>query len=459
MGLRINTNLGALSALRSLHQVGSATTQNFERMSSGLKINRASDDPSGLVLLSQLRGQLGAIDQAVSNTQMASNMFQTAEGGLHEIGDQLVNLRALAVEAANDGVNSPESLQALQSSMDSSLRAINRISQTTRFSDTQLLNGTMDFTLTNISPELQLVQVQGGEFAGGFPQQVNVNVVSAATHGESNGTIAAVQSGASTIRVAGKLGSQDINIQAGATQADVEEAINSVKEFTGVEAANGTVRSTEYGSDAYVNFSEVSGDFQGVAPGLNRGTDVVAEVFGQTTTGKGNVIDVGGQQLSATVRVKPETTGNFSFTVAGGGVSFQLGTSSQDRLTTGVGASDIYRLGLTSGISNLASLQTGGPNSLASNPQNAMAIIDSATNEVSTQRSRLGGMESRIFESNIRNLNVAFENLSSASSSLGDANMADEIAHSVRNRLVREAGMMTLRQSNLNAGLALRLLM
>ena len=460
MGLRINTQVGALTALRNLNQISTEGIRTLERLSTGLQINRASDNPSGLVIFEALRSQLSAIGQAVENTQDASNLVQTAEGGLSQISDLLANARALAIESLNIGVNGGQTQEALQAALDQTIQAVNRIAQTTRFGDVTLLNGNLDFNITDASPQLKNIQVQGGTFEGGFPATVDVNILSAAERAQANGTISAVQSIASVIRISGAFGTQDVNIAAGATQATVEEAINSVKDFTGVEASGGVIRSVGYGSKEFVDIKEISGDLEGVATGRTTGRDVVAQVDGQNATGQGNVVNVATDRISAVISVEPEQTGNFSFEIEGGGVRFQLGTSptGSDRITMGVGASDALRLGNTSGLGNLATLATGGANSLANNPRNAVSIIGSAVNEVTSLRGRLGSVESKIFEANRNALSIAFENISASASAIGDADMAAEFASSVRNRIMTEVVTGVLRQTNLNAGIALRLL-
>ena len=323
-----------------------------------------------------------------------------------------------------------------------------------------LFRSNLDFNITDASPQLKNIQVQGGTFEGGFPATVDVNILSAAERAQANGTISAVQSSASVIRISGAFGTQDVNIAAGATQATVEEAINSVKDFTGVEASGGVIRSVGYGSKEFVDIKEISGDLEGVATGRTTGKDVVAQVDGQNATGQGNVVNVATDRISAVISVEPEQTGNFSFEIEGGGVRFQLGTSptGSDRITMGVGASDALRLGNTSGLGNLATLATGGANSLANNPRNAVSIIGSAVNEVTSLRGRLGSVESKIFEANRNALSIAFENISASASAIGDADMAAEFASSVRNRIMTEVVTGVLRQTNLNAGIALRLL-
>src|SRR5438067_4541781 len=112
MSLRINTNVTALNALRNLDQTSSSVSSSIERLSSGLRIHRASDDPAGLIISEGLRSQIDGLNQAISNSQDATSLIKTAEGSLTEINSLLRNVRQLAVHAANTGVNDQIAVQA-----------------------------------------------------------------------------------------------------------------------------------------------------------------------------------------------------------------------------------------------------------------------------------------------------------------------------------------------------------
>ncbi|MBI2899428.1 MAG: flagellin [Planctomycetes bacterium] len=461
MGLRINTNVGALTALRNLQSNSARETRTLERLATGLRINRASDDPAGLVIVEALRPELAAISQALENTQNARNLVSTADAALGAVSDRLVEMRGLLVAAGNTGAMGPEARQALQDALDAGLAAIDRIGATTRFADQPLLNGSLGFNVTGVSPELTTVDVQGGSFDGGFPVQVGVTVTTAATQAQAAGTIAAVQSGASTVNIRGPGGMEQLQIAAGATQADVIQAVNDLSERTGVEATPaGELRTVEFGSQATLQLEEVAGDLEGIAPGVTKGTDVVAQVDGQPAAGRGNTIQTNTDHLAAVIQVEPGVTGSFGFTIAGGGATFQVGPvpGGANDVTIGIGAVNTATLGRTSGLGTLSTLRTGGGNDLESGTADATAIVNAAANEVAGLRSRLGSLAGRVFQANEDALNVEFEKLTASASAIRDADMAAEIAQSVRNRLVRESGLLVLGQANLTAGQALRLL-
>ena len=142
MSLSINLNSAAMSATRYLTANNNALGKSIERLSSGYRVNNASDDPAGLVISQKLRAQIGGLAQAITNSNDAINMVKTAEGALNETHSLLLSMRDLAVHAANVGTNDDASLAADQSQITSAIAAIDRISTNTQFGDTVLLDGT-----------------------------------------------------------------------------------------------------------------------------------------------------------------------------------------------------------------------------------------------------------------------------------------------------------------------------
>ena len=103
MALRINTNISSITALRNLQAADRAQQKSLERLSTGLRINRASDDPSGLVISEQLRAQIRGIKQALENSQNASNLISTTEAALNEVSSLLLGIRESILFALNTG--------------------------------------------------------------------------------------------------------------------------------------------------------------------------------------------------------------------------------------------------------------------------------------------------------------------------------------------------------------------
>lgn len=141
MALRIANNIPALTAWRNLNNTNSKISSTMEKLSSGYKINKAADDPAGLVISQKMRSLIAGYNQSVENSETAISMVQTAEAALTEIHSLLVGMRMLAVHAANDGANDQTMLDADNAQVQEAIDTIDRIATTTQFGTLNLLNG------------------------------------------------------------------------------------------------------------------------------------------------------------------------------------------------------------------------------------------------------------------------------------------------------------------------------
>ena len=138
--LQINQNIISLNALRSLGQTSRALARNVERLSTGLRINRAADDAAGLTISERLRAQVRGLKRASQNAQDAISLIQTAEGALSETNGILQRVRELAMQSAN-GILTQNDRGEIQREVDQLIDEIDRIANSTQFNSKNLLNG------------------------------------------------------------------------------------------------------------------------------------------------------------------------------------------------------------------------------------------------------------------------------------------------------------------------------
>ncbi len=143
MSLRINHNIAAINAHRNLVRNDSKLGKTLEHLSSGMKINRASDGPATLVISEQMRAQVAGLKQAVMNSESAVALVQTTEASLTEINRLLVSMRQLSIHASNEGVNDEVMLAADQAELINALDSIDRISSSAQFGTKHLLDGSL----------------------------------------------------------------------------------------------------------------------------------------------------------------------------------------------------------------------------------------------------------------------------------------------------------------------------
>ncbi|MFJ7726530.1 flagellin [Neobacillus sp. NPDC097160] len=140
--MQINHNLTAMNTLRQLNTASTGQTKSMEKLSSGLRINRAGDDAAGLAISEKMRAQIRGLDQASANAQDGISMIQTAEGALNETHSILQRVRELADQSAN-GTNTAEDRKAIQDEVKQLKEEIDRIGNTTEFNTQKLLNGNL----------------------------------------------------------------------------------------------------------------------------------------------------------------------------------------------------------------------------------------------------------------------------------------------------------------------------
>lgn len=140
MGMQINTNVSALNAYRNLSSTQNDLSKSLEKLSSGLRINRAADDAAGLAISEGLRSQVNGLNVAARNAQDGISVIQTAEGALTEVHSILQRMRDLAVQAGNDS-NNTESRTAIKTEIDGLASELNRIGANTEFNGINLMDG------------------------------------------------------------------------------------------------------------------------------------------------------------------------------------------------------------------------------------------------------------------------------------------------------------------------------
>lgn len=140
MGLRIYNNVESINAYRNLRQSDSMLSKSLERLSSGLRVNRAADDAAGLGISQRMRAQISGLNMASRNASQAINLVQTAEGGMVEIHNMLTRMRELAVQAASDSVTDTDRTN-LDAEFDQLRLEIDRIADSTKYNGTALING------------------------------------------------------------------------------------------------------------------------------------------------------------------------------------------------------------------------------------------------------------------------------------------------------------------------------
>jgi flagellin len=401
--VRINTNIDAVNAQRNLSSVGMSLSKSIEKLSSGLRINRAADDAAGLTISEKLRGQVRGLTQAVRNAQDGISMIQTAEGGLNESHSILQRMRELAVQGANDTLTDTDR-GAIASELTALKNELDRIASTTEFNTKKLLNGSMSTTLNTTNAASDLVTGEIGSLSKIAVSQINVSGAAAGT------TFTMTAAGTTGITLSATIGGQTISqtvlVTAMQATANASQTLNFntlgiAISLSGFDAANGTVANiitdlTTASNDTIVtNSGSASASFQ---VGANSGQTISVAIDSSLT----NAVNGG-------------TTGAF-----GAGGTFA---------------------NLAAGVAAFAGAST------TSNAQNLILSLDDAISDISTNRANLGAVQNRL-EHTIENLATSSENLTASESRIRDADMAEEMVNFTRSNILQQAGTSILAQAN-----------
>lgn len=198
MALFVNTNTSSLNAQRQLMNSGGALDVAFKRLSSGFRINSASDDAAGLQISNRLTSQVNGLDQAARNANDGISLAQVAEGAMEEITTSLQRMRTLAVQSQN-GINSSTDRAALQKEISALKVEISRIAQTTAFGDQKLLNGSangpsFNFLVGAKGATNEYIKVGLSRAGGWGANGLSVNAITVNSSANSGSAIARIDS-------------------------------------------------------------------------------------------------------------------------------------------------------------------------------------------------------------------------------------------------------------------------
>jgi len=466
MSFTINTNIAAMGALNNVSNTADNLNQSITRLSTGLKINSAADDPAGLIISQRFKAQIGGLNQAVTNSQAAVNYAKTADGGLSQISDLLNTARSLAVASANNATLTSSALQADQSQLASIASSITRISTTTQYGTKNLLDGSSGTSASVTDGQAVSGINLGGQFGGAALAAggtITLSTLTSATQASvSSATFAFATS---TVAAAGTfaINGTTFTTSASTTASDVVNMVNAASNQTGVTATytNGgqiAFNSNNYGSGASVSLSDASGTVLSAAGTSSAtGTNAAATVtIGATTvnfTGGAHgsdgltLSDANGNTISLTqlgnATTLPSAVAIGQATV--GSSQFQIGANAGQtaQLSLGNFAASQLGGGAVSGL-NMSNLDL----TTSTGASNAIKVIDSAIDQVSSARGQIGNFQSNVLQVNISQLNTQSQNLSASESSITDVNVAAEMTKYTQSQILEQAGISVLGQAN-----------
>jgi len=471
MSFRINNNIGAQRAFNSVSQTNYEIGKSMNRLSKGLRIADASDDPAGLISSELFRSQLGSMDQAMRNNNEALNYAKTAENGLGEMNKLLADARSLAVASGNSATLTATQLSANQDQLNSIVASINRIAGSVTYSGRKLLDGSAGVT-TQVSNG---AKIAGFSF-GGTANTTTITQSGMITINQTVAAASAIYTSTATLSTGVittgnvSLNGVQFTLAAGSSLASVAAQFNSASGQTGVTAAVGTnnivFTQTQTGTNRSVNFTDQNGSLSTAANTQARtvGVDATATI----TVGGQSVLFTGGQQGSDGLTLQDINGNKLNITSGGNAVNTQL-------LGQVIAADSTFQIGFQStntaslALRNMSAGQLGSGvvsgltvNNLdvttSSGAQNALSVLDKAIDEVSQMRGRIGNFQRNVVETQQRSLSSMRENLANSESSIRDLDVASEMTNYTKFQVMQQAGLSILSQANQQGSAVLSLL-
>ena len=443
--MRINHNIASLNTYRQLSANSANSQKSIEKLSSGLRINRAGDDAAGLAISEKMRGQIRGLEQSSRNAQDGISLIQTAEGALNETHSILQRMRELAVQSANDTNNNTDRGE-IQKEIDQLRSEINRISTDTEFNTKKLLNGDMGKTAQQGAG----AAVFSGLLATGADLSSGSYLLTLTAAGTDTFTVTSGSTAVTAATIANditvtvgaqiKYGSYTLNVaNHNGTTADFEligpdgtrtvrtgQADDAALNIGGLTFAFNTENITGNGT---VKFDMTS---NGLEIDLSGDKTVNNSAI---TAYSGGKLNVGGFEFEVLTN-HGATTNNKAINVLDKSGKFHIGANADQNTSLAINTMGASALGISS---------IDVTNQTAANA--AITTIQTAIDTVSSERSKLGAIQNRL-EHTINNLGTSAENLTASESRIRDVDMAKEMMEFTKNNILSQAAQAMLAQAN-----------
>ena len=469
--MKINANRAALVTNKRLLQVENSLQASMERLSSGLKLNHAKDNPAGMAISNKMKAQIAGLDRASNNASDAIAAIHIADGALNETTSLLQRMRELAVQAAND-TNSLEDKGAIQQEIDNLKEEVDRISRDTEYNEMPILDGSLSARVyaENVSRIYTTDTVSAGNYKLTVDEKAEKAEIELSNDINSTNTASPQAEGELSIN------GYSISIEKEDTYAEIFGKIRDAAEIGGTELKdeNGEIKlySDAYGEDESIRLSFSSKEFatalgfdaanvqemddgevvygtmNGTELEIPRGTDAkltLNRTAGESEFSKTATEFVDGNRVTITDKtgfeisflINDEYQGELNLEVTDvGTMPIHIGANMDQNMVISVPEISVESLY----IDDLDVTKMGGAN-------DAMSALDDAIRKVSDARSKMGAYENRL-DYSVSSLDAFEENMTGAMSRLTDTDMAQEMTNYTQQNVLSQAAISVLSQAN-----------
>ena len=444
--MRVNCNISALVANTQLGRTESALDKAIERLSSGLRINKAEDDAAGMAISKKMHTQIKALEQSNRNSSDGISVVQTAESALAEIEDMLQRMRELSVQAA-DETYSIEDKTSIQAEIDQLVEEIDRVCTDTEYNTKPLLDGTLSRRAYADVNNVYMLSMSATIISGDYSFEVEEPARRAAVMANKfNDTITEEEVGSIFIN------GGEVKVEEGQDFDEVYQNIVDMCNLAGgtVENLGGSfmIMNELYGSaeEISVKFSneqlamKFGMQVENVAAGLdckvNLGSGFSSTAVAVADGERITIQDINNFEMVLEVP-GDLTIDNCNMKVTELGImDIQVGANEGQQLKLDIPKVNCHILGVDSLVVNThvgASI--------------AMTKLDKAISEISSLRSKLGAYQNRL-ENSVSSLDTYTENITAALSRIEDCDMAEEMTNYTAENVISQAATSVMAQAN-----------
>ena len=449
----VQHNLTAMNSNRMLGLTTSAQAKSTEKLSSGYKINRAADDAAGLSISEKMRKQIRGLSQASLNAQDGISAVQTAEGALTEVHDMLQRMNELAVKSSN-GTMSEDDRSYIQNEIDQLVTEIDRVSTTTKFNETYLLQGnavgktTAAINDTTLADGVTIKAAKGAELKAGTLKLGDVSAAITTAPAKGTASLDADNMGGDLLKALNDSTDGTVKV---AKAADAEVwTIAGAGSYTASDlktmGLNVSCAKADASGDITISKDFVLNDAKKIQSGVSVTGDMAADKLVNYKVGDSVNATVKVTENATTAGQMDATIVAYDATYAADALEFSLHVGADstydNKIQVEIASMSAAGLGL---LDSDGKLLVDGDDS--SNADAAIDTIAAAIQKVSTQRSALGAVQNRL-EHTINNLDNVVENTTAAESQIRDTDMATEMVKYSNNNILAQAGQAMLAQAN-----------
>lgn len=454
--MKINRNMSAVIASNQLHRTENKLSVTMERLSTGLKLNSAEDSPAGMAISNKMKAQIDALDKASDNSTDAISVMEIADGALNEVTSIIQRMRELSVQAAS-GIYTYDDKSAIQSEIAQLRDEVDRVSSNTEFNTKPLLDGSSDtrvYTRKSVSQEMTYSDITRINISDEVDSKhYKVEVTEAAKQAQSS--ISGYPAGGITEDGTISINGVSAAIKAGTSEEDYLAQVHDLVEQAGANMkVNGNsidITSKKYGSASQLDIS-ISDELANALGYTTQGdgyTDAQTGTDAKVTAGDGFTHPIVTSEGNR-VYISDDNGFKMDFMVDASAdlTEYDIDVTDIGTMTIQIGANQYQEMDLRIPEVSAQSLYLDEIDvAVAGGADKALGTLDNALSQVNSVRSRIGAFQNRLEYANA-SLDETSENMTSAYSTLTDADMATEMTEYASQNILNQAGISVLSQAN-----------